>query len=89
MRRAKPLLKLFIRALAYSAVTEVVLGTLILFIFLSGLGMQGPDPLLHILLLNGVASTLSAALTLALPMTVVTALGFREVHRPKFTVLPC
>ena len=84
MGRAKPLLKLFIRAFAYSAVTEVILGTLILLIFLSGLGIQGPDPLLYILLLNGLASMLSAALTLALPMTVVTALGFREIRRPKF-----
>ena len=84
MGRAKLLLKLFIRAFAYSAVTEVVLGTLILFIYLARLGIQGPDPLLRILLFNGLASTLSAVLTLALPMTVVTALGFREVHRPKF-----
>ncbi|MCY3796507.1 MAG: hypothetical protein OXG84_01780 [Chloroflexi bacterium] len=84
MWRAKLLLKLFFRAFAYSAVTEVVLGTLILFIFLSGLGFLGPVPLLHMLLLNGLASMISAAMTLALPMTLVTALCFREIRRPKF-----
>ena len=85
MWRAKPLLKLFTRAFAYSAVTEVVLGTLILFIFISGFGILGPDPpLLHVLLINALASMLSAALTLALPMTLVTALCFREIRRPKF-----
>lgn len=84
MWRANLLLKLFFRAFAYSAVTEVVLGTLILFTFVSGLGFLEPDALLHVLLLNGLASMLSAAMTLALPMTVVTALCFREIRRPKF-----
>lgn len=84
MWRAKPLLKLFTRAFAYSAVTEVVLGTLILFVFISGFGFLGPEPLLHVLLINALVSTLSAAMTLALPMTLVTALCFREIHRPKF-----
>jgi len=85
MWRAKPLLKLFTRAFAYSAVTEVLLGTLILFIFISGSGILGPDaPLLHVLLINALASMLSVALTLALPMTLVTALCFREIRRPKF-----
>ncbi len=85
MWRANPLLKLFTRAFAYGAVTEVVLGTLILFIFISGFGFLGPDPpLLRVLLINALASMLSAALTLALPMTLVTALCFREIRRPKF-----
>lgn len=84
MWRAKPLLKLFTRAFAYSAVTEVVLGTLILFIFLSGFGFLGSDPLLRVLLINALVSILSAAMTLALPMTMVTALCFREIRRPKF-----
>ena len=85
MWRAKPLLKLFTRAFAYSALTEVLLGTLILFIFISGFELLGPDPpLLYVLLINALASTLTAALTLALPMTLVTALCFREIRRPKF-----
>ena len=85
MWRAKPLLKLFIRAYAYSAMTEVVLGNLILFIFISGFGILGPDPpLLHALLINALVSMLSVALTLALPMTLVTAFCFREIRRPKF-----
>lgn len=84
MWRAKTLLRLFTRAFAYSAVTEVVLGTLILFIFISGLEFLGPDPpLLQVLLINALASMLSAALTLALPMTLVTALCFREIRSPR------
>ena len=84
MWRAKPLLKLFTRAFAYSAATEVVLGTLILFIFISGFAFLEPDDLLRVLLINALMSALSAALTLALPMTLVTALCFREIRRPKF-----
>ena len=55
MWRANLLSKLFFRAFAYSAVTEVVLGTLILFTFVSGLGFLDPDALLHVLLLNGLS----------------------------------
>lgn len=87
MWRAKPLLKLFTRAFAYSAVTEVVLGTLILFIFISfisGYMFLEPDSLLPMLLINALMSMLSAAMTLALPMTLVTALCFREIRRPTF-----
>lgn len=84
MWRAKPLLKLFTWAFAYSAATEVVLGTVILFIFMSGLGYLEPDALLHLLLINALMSMLSAAMTLALPMTLATALCFREIRRPRF-----
>ncbi len=84
MWRAKPLLKLFARAFAYSAATEIALGTVILFVFMSGFLYLEPDDLLRVLLINALMSMLSAALTLALPMTLLTALFFREIRRPKF-----
>lgn len=83
MQRLNPLLKMFLRMFCYSAAVFTIAHALINLIFLSQRwGIIAGDAL-YILL--GVAKwSVAPALALALPLTLATALFFRDIRRPGY-----